>query len=71
MMYEMLFSIIGVLIVLLCIMYDKYNREHKRAESWKSDYEACLKNYNYYKDRVESKSVEDLATSVAWSKVKV
>ena len=49
MIYEMLFSIIGILIVLLYIMYDKYSREHKRAESWKSDYEACLKNYNEYK----------------------
>ena len=54
MIYEMLFSIIGILIVLLYIMYDKYSREHKRAESWKSDYEACLKNYNEYKNRKDS-----------------
>jgi len=41
MIYEVLFSLIGILIILLWIMIDKYRNQFKRANGWKADYIAC------------------------------
>ena len=38
MIYEILFSVVGVLMILLFIMIDKYRKQLNRANKWKSDY---------------------------------
>ena len=38
MIYEILFSVVGVLMILLFIMIDKYRKQLNRADKWKSDY---------------------------------
>jgi len=38
MIYEILFSIVGVLMMLLFTMIDKYRKQLKRANKWRSDY---------------------------------
>ena len=73
MIYEILFSVVGALMMLLFVMIDKYRKQLNRANKWKSDYFAIKSTLDRERNNADKLPFDKewINDTSSWSKVNI